>query len=347
MTTRLPLGLFAIAAVTLSLSSRATPTNCAPAWGGSNVVNVESTAGWTIEHDMGASGTFQIVPGWIGHAVQMSWDLGPGSWIQARCDFPAPADLSRADLFGLTLHGDAAAPANNMSVMLADTAGVFYGYDIPGSTHGLNQVDRWLVNLPMPRKAFYRFWGPGQQAIDWSSINQLFVVVKRPAANAGGGAGRLTINQFQAVAAAQWPRQTGFVTVTTNSPAIRLAAANALGYLLSQTRPSGLVVSWKEEASPQAWLYDQALALIAFSRAGHWAAGVAANPAAVASDALAGFLMQAQKTDGHWARGWQADTAAEIVDDGWVGDQAWCVMALIEYSLQRGSPTARTVGRHG
>jgi len=52
-----------------------------------------------------------------------------------------------------------------------------------------------------------------------------------------------------------------------------VAAVAAMGYLLSQQRPSGLLVSWKEESVPLAWLYDQALALVVLARAGNWDGG--------------------------------------------------------------------------
>lgn len=318
------------------LSAHASDPNCAPAWQGSTLVDAETLTGWAVERDTGSSGTLESVPGLTGDAVRLNWNIGSGDWVQARYTFPSPVDLSHADLFGLSLHGDTAVPANAMAIMWADTAGVFYGCDLPGNSHGINQVDRWLINLPLPKKLFRRFWGPGDQPINWSQINRLFVVVKRPGPGSGGGSGRLTMDHIQCDQAASWPRQTAFVTVDTSPARMSNAAAAAIGYLLSEQQPGGLLVSWKEESTPLAWLYDQALALIALARAGTWEGGLASNPAAQAADLLATFLMNAQKPDGHWARGWRADTQVELVDDGWVGDQGWCVMALAEYSLRSG-----------
>ena len=93
--------LLLIAAVWLPPRCQAAPTNCAPAWFGSTLVDAESLFGWGIEQDTGAGGTFQIVPGWIGNAVQLTWSIGTGDWIQARYVFPSPIDwrsLKRATL---------------------------------------------------------------------------------------------------------------------------------------------------------------------------------------------------------------------------------------------------------
>ena len=53
---------------------------------------------------------------------------GSGKYLR-----PGPVDLSEADLFGVTLRGDAAAQeANTVGIMFADVNDVFFGHDLRG-----------------------------------------------------------------------------------------------------------------------------------------------------------------------------------------------------------------------
>ncbi len=323
---------------------------CLPGWSGQVLMPAPTPGlpGWRVETDTGSSGSLLLVSNGSTTNIQLNWTIGTGDWVQARYDFAAPLDLSAADILGIALHGDSNALPNTVTVMLADAQGIFYGYDFPGQTSGINQVTRWLRNLPVPRKAFYYFWGgSGSQALDWTNITKFFLVVKRPGPGQGGGSGRLWFNPPQFDRAAAWPRQTAFVAIDTNSPIAQNSASNALHYLLGDQKPTGLLLSWTEEPSPRAWLYDQALALIALGRAGVWTNATGANGPAQAADRLAQFLIGAQKSDGHWARCWSPLSGAELVDDGWVGDQAWCVMALVDYALRSGNPGARPAATRG
>ena len=318
--------------------------DCLPGWSGQLLVPAPGPGlpGWRVETDTGSSGNLLLVSNVSGTHIQLNWSIDTGSWVQARYDFVSPLDLSAADIVGLTVHGDSNSLPNTVTVMLTDVNGVFYGYDLPGQNGGINQVTRWLANLPAPRKAFRYFWGGSEnQALDWSRIAKFFLVVKRPGLGQGGGSGRLWFGPIQFDRAAAWPRQSAFVSVDTSSPVAQNAASNALQYLVGAQRDTGLLVSWAEEPGPTAWLYDQSLALIALSRAGVWANGTPANASAQAADRLAQFLIPVQKADGHWARCWNPITGLERVDDGWVGDQAWCVIALVDYALRSGNATAR------
>ncbi|MBI4586712.1 MAG: hypothetical protein HY717_22085 [Planctomycetes bacterium] len=254
-----------------------------------------------MEKDSGSSGSLRLVPGIVaGQAVEFDWDLGTGDWVQARFTFPRPVDLSRADLFGLTLQGGGPGePSNTVGILLADANDVFHGYDVAGKSRGINRIDRPLVNLPVPKKLLRFFFAFGTATeIDWSRIDRFFLVVKRPGPGAGGGSGRLRLDHVQHDAAAQWPRQARFEAIAPREEAARRAAL----YILAQQKPTGLVVSWKEESSPKAWLYDQGLALLVLSREGIWSAGAPANEPARAAKKLADFLAARQKGDGHWPR---------------------------------------------
>ncbi|MFO1513944.1 MAG: hypothetical protein U1F83_13675 [Verrucomicrobiota bacterium] len=324
---------------------------CLPGWSGQLLVPAPTAGlpGWNVEHDVNSSGSLVLATNQSERVIQFNWNIGSGDWVQARYDFAPPLDLSTADILGVTLRGDSNCPPNTVTIMCVDTNDVFHGYDFPGQNSGINQVTRWLPELPVTKKAFCYFWGGsgGSPPLNWSKIRKLFVVVKRPSPGAGGGSGRLWMGRLQYDQAANWPRQTNFVAINTNLVFVQNAAANALQYLRSRQQATGLLGSWFEEPSPMAWLYDQALALIALSRDGVWRNGTPANASTVASANLAQFLVSAQKPDGHWARAWQPVTGVELVDDGWVGDQAWCVMALAEYGFRSGNATARNAAWNG
>lgn len=339
------LGLF------LSGITRVVATNeCLPGWSGQRLVPVPTAGlpGWSVEHDANSTGSLTLATNSGEAVLQLNWNIGTGDWVQARYDFAVPQDFSSADLLGVTIHGDSNCPPNTVTIMCVDANDVFYGFNWPGQNSGLNQVTRWVPELPVPRKALWYFWGgTGNPQLNWAQIKKLFIVVKRPAPGTGGGAGRLWIGRLQYDRAASWPRQTDFVVVNTNSPSLQNAAANAVRFLRARQQPSGLLVSWFEEPTPTAWLYDQALALVAFSRDGRWTNGTPADPSALAAAKLAQFLVGAQKPDAHWPRTWNPVSGVELGDDGWVGDQAWCVMALAEYAFRSGNSAARAAAARG
>ena len=316
------------------------PPACAPGWQGTVLIDGESLTNWTVEQDTGASGSLGLTSGLMGsQAVQLDWNLGSGDWVQGKYSFPTPVNLAQADIFGLSLHGGGPGEvANTVSIMFADVNDVFFGYDMEGEENGINHIDRWLINLSIPKKSLYFFFALGSETqIDWSQINRFFIVVKKPGSALGGGTGQLKLDHVQYDTATNWPRQAQFVGVTADSQ----VASKAIDYILSQQDPStGLFVSWKEEEfenpPPKSWLYDQALVLISLTREGSWEDDTPLNEAAQAAKKLVDFLTSQQKGDGHWARGWNPRSGAELGDDGWVGDQAWWVMALAIYSKKCG-----------
>ncbi|MGH7451038.1 MAG: T9SS type A sorting domain-containing protein, partial [bacterium] len=186
---------------------------------------------------------------------------------------------------------------------------------------------------------------PNRKDIAWSQIDRFFVVVKRPLPGTGGGNGQFTIDHLQAGRAADWPRQKTFEAVRPDTA----AAAKAARYFLHPDRQknTGLFVSWKEEPVPLAHLYDQALVLIVLTREGIWNAGTPINTAAQKANRLVDFLTLIQKVDGHWARTWNPATGQELADDQWVGDQAWWIMALMEYARKSGDETAFASAQKG
>ncbi len=71
------------------------------------------------------------------------------------------------------------------------------------------------------------------------------------------------------------------------------------------------------------------------------------DEAARAAEKLVSFVTAVQKADGHWARGWNPRTGQELVDDGWVGDQVWWVMALCIYAKKSGHAPAMSSAQRG
>ena len=325
--------------------------SCTLGWQGIVLANTKSLINWTVESDNGgSSGNLQSISGLTNQAIQLNWNIGTGNWVQAKYTFTQPVDLSTADIFGVSLHGGGPTEAaNTITIMFADVNNVFYGYDMSVNKHngqwdnsgGVNQINRWIINLPLPKKGFYYQWGNG--GIDWTKINRVFVVVKRPAAGVGGGVGHLDIDQFQYDTAANWPRQTSFETIQATPEELK-AAQRAVEYLLSSQTSNGLFISWREEAPQKSYLYDQALVLAVLTREG-WRQDNAA--ARAAAQRLVAFVSQVQKPDGHWARGWDSNSGGELLDDGWVGDQAWWVTALSSYVARSGDFSAQISARKG
>ncbi|KAF5436938.1 Prenyltransferase and squalene oxidase repeat-containing protein [Candidatus Methanophagaceae archaeon] len=311
-------------------------TNCSPSWHGTVIIDCESLDNWSVESDIGSYGNLTLVPGFIGKAVQLNWDIGTGDWVQAKYTFQEPINLSNYDIFGVSFHGSDSTP-NCVSLMFADTHDVFYGWDCDG----LNSIDRWMKNLAVPRKLFYKFWDWNTtdvwDEIDWSNINRFFFVVKCPAPMERGG--QLTIDHLQVDRAQQWSRQEKFYTSTGDPNAAR----NAVDYILTQQKATGLFLSWKEEPSPKAWLYDQALVLHVLTREGTWLNGNPSNNESLQADKLVNFIANQQIEDGHWPRSWNPETGKIVYLDEWVGDQAWMTFALQTYRLKSGNDSVEPI----
>ena len=313
-------------------------SNCTPGWNGTVLIDCETTANWSVEASNGSSGIISTTSGFIGDAVQFNWDLGTGDWVQAKYTFSQPINLSQIDIFGLSLKGDGNYP-DNIDLMFADTNDVFYGAHFDA----INNITIWMKNLALPKKLFYFYFQTTTNSpttnIDWSKINRFFVVVKRPLfLKSQINSGELIIDHLQADRAADWTRQTEFEITDGDT----VAQTKAVSYIFNQQKATGLITSWKEDPDPKAWLYDQALALIVLSREGFWIEGVPLNESATRAKALADFITSCQKYDGHWPRAWDPNNGSELVDDLWVGDQAWWVIALAQYVLKSQDTLAYT-----
>lgn len=307
---------------------------CVPGWTGSVLIGCENTSGWGIECDSGSSGTLAVTEGVVGNALRLNWDIGAGSWVQARYTFRRAMDLSREDLFGVSLRGDAGI-ANQVAFMFADADGVFYGFDCSG----LSNVDRWMINLSLPKKMFWHFFtfGPdtSDRTIDWSRIQRFYVVVKRPAALQGGGSGTLAIDHVQSDRACDWPRQAEFEPIEPNQASVD----KAVSFILGRRTDTGLFTSWSSETV--AYAYDQGLVLMVLAREGLWEDGLPRNGIARAADKLAGFLVAHQLPGGNWPTGWDGRTGEVAAGPGGVGNDCYVAMGLVTYANKSGDLAAR------
>jgi len=306
--------------------------NCSPGWHGTVIIDCEDLDNWSFESDTGSKRNLELVSGFIGNAVQLDWDMGTDGWVQGKYTFTKPINLSNYDIFGVSFHGSDSMP-NCVCLMFADTYDVFYGYNF----NECNGIDRWMKNIAIPRKLFYKFWGGNiaDVEIDWSNINRFFFVVK----DLGEESGQLTIDHLQADHVQQWNRQDKYYNITGDPKAAR----KAVDYILSQQKDTGLFLSWKEEPSPKAWLYDQALVLLVLTREGTWLNGNPINNEALKADKLVNFISDQQMEDGHWPRGWNPETGVRINDSEWVGDQAWMTFALQKYRLKSGNDSVEPI----
>jgi hypothetical protein len=306
-----------------------------PAWQGTLLIDGSTAAAWHPEvGGSGSSATVSSAPGFIGEGVRFEYTLGsdPGSYAQARYDFPSPSDLTGYDIFGICLHGVAApeGQTNRVRLMVADTGNVFYGTTIGDVGH----VDRWMINLPVPKSLFtHQSWSQAGP-IDWAHINRFFVVVEPTSTENWSpiSTGSLVIDHVQATTAAMWPAPTTFSSVAPDPAAV----LGTIEYVRRQKHASGLFLSWKDETTPVAWLYDQALVLLLLVREGRWSE----------ADSLVSHLISEQQFDGRWPPGWDltdpVDPAppAYGIDYDWVGDQAWMVYALQVYASLSAYPVA-------
>jgi len=308
--------------------------DCIPGWSGRLLIDCETTDGWAVEHDNGSTGAVEITPGLFDNAVQLNWDIGSGNWVQARYSFAQPVDLSQEDMFGVSLRGQTGS-TNRIALMFMDADGVFFGFNCDN----LSGVDRWLINLSLPKKLFYHFFtfgpDPNDTVIDWTRIDRFYLVVGRPGDDQGGGSGSVAIDHVQADRAADWPRQTDFETVAPDQAAIDKAVA----YIRSMQKSTGLFTSWS--SGPNAYSYDQGLVLIVMTREGIWENGVPQNECARAAQKLVDFLVTHQRPEGNWDSAWDAATGNITGAPIGVGGDSYVAVGLVAYANKTGDSVAR------
>ena len=170
-----------------------------------------------------------------------------------------------------------------MGIMFADVNDVFFGHDLRGVDGGVNQVGRWMNNLPFPKKLLMFFFGPST-SIDWTRIDRFFLVVKRPGPGAGGGSGQLTL---ATVRPRRRPGAAPERVFHAGGSGERRPARDRISPEPAGEHRALRVVErgGGRDPPPRAWLYDQPPAPLALTREGRCAAAARQRGHPVGSEA--------------------------------------------------------------
>jgi len=261
--------------------------------------------------DTDTTGAVSPGNGYTDRVMRLTYNLGNsnGNWAQIRCDFNPPLNLSAYDHLRFEWQGSRNG-GNTLEVGLVNPNGRIFG-------RGYHHITQhfWWGQLIVPFR-FLQPWVPNTQ-FNPSQVSAIFIsVVKDPVADVGG-AGTMAIDNLGAFNSAARVVPGSFETVA--APVAAQAAAN---WLAAQQRPSGLLRSWDQDPVCWSYTYDQALALIVFSKQGMW----------TQADALVDRLAALQNPDGSW---YQRHDCLNLVVPGenrkWEGDIAWAVYALRRY----------------
>jgi hypothetical protein len=164
----------------------------------------------------------------------------------------------------------------------------------------------------------------------------MFVSIVKDPVDDVGGVGSIALDNLNAFNVLS---RTSLLTFETATSHITASTA-AVNWLISQKRSTGLLKSWAEESGCVSHIYDQALALLTFSREGRW----------TEADDLVEGLVQAQNGDGSWYKSYNCDDNALpcIHCNKWEGDIAWAIYALSRYlELDGAHPQAAAARKQG
>lgn len=275
-----------------------------------------------------ARGVFQEITGQTGKAVELTYDLGNeiGSWIQIRCNFDPPLDLSNYNNFRFDWRGELNA-ANSLEVAFFNPGGngdYIFGQKYTNLTH-----QSWWGQIIIPYDSL-KGW-LSETVFDPRQVSGFFItVIKEPIGDVGS-IGSITIDNLSAFNIGSRHVPTTFETVKGNI----VAATAAANWLTTRQKETGLLQSWEEE-SCNAWLYDQALALIVFTHEEKWSE----------TDALIEILATLQNDEGSWYIGYNCATLETLIDHKSEHDIAWVIYALSRYEGMGGSNSKSRILRN-
>ncbi len=278
------------------------------------------------------SGSVTAIDGYSNKALQLNYNVGAnnGNWIQVRCNFSPPLNLSAFDHLRFDWRGSPSA-ANSLEIGLINPAGGGGEFIFARGYHHATQRN-WWGQFVIP----FRFLDPWTQGTQFNStqVSALFISVVKDPVDDVGGSGSIAIDNLSAYNVVSRSVPGIFEIVDSNLTAAQ-AAAN---WLASQQQPTGLLKSWEEEGSCVAHTYDQALALIVFADQGMQAE----------ADALVKGLAEIQNADGSWFKSRDCINLSPLDGNKWEGDIAWAVYALGRYLALGGvHPQAALVQQKG
>ncbi|OGH55338.1 MAG: hypothetical protein A3G34_11795 [Candidatus Lindowbacteria bacterium RIFCSPLOWO2_12_FULL_62_27] len=143
---------------------------------------------WKSEHADGASIRTAAVPGADGRALEITYDLSAGDWVQISQE--KKMDLSAARTVHLKLRMTGA--RNAVEIKLVDADGTNFGVkleDVPLASDGAGA--EW-TDLPLPVSRFAYFWG-GDDRMDWANTASIWIAISKME----GGAGVLVIDDVR------------------------------------------------------------------------------------------------------------------------------------------------------
>ncbi|HKZ87207.1 MAG TPA: hypothetical protein VJ793_26575 [Anaerolineae bacterium] len=280
-----------------------------------------------LPSDRPVTGTVAAIAGYTDRALQLNYNLGSGdgNWAQVRCNFNPPLDLSAYDHLRLDWRGDPAG-ANSLEVGLINPAGSQEHIFARGYHHPTHHY--WWGQLVIPFR-FLEPWTSGT-SFDASQVSALFVSVVKDPVDDVGGVGSIAIDNLNAYNVISRSVPITFEAVISNP----IASDAAVNWLASQQAVTGLLKSWQEESECVAHTYDQALALIVFTKEKMW----------TQADSVVDALAATQNANGSWFKSRNCVTLAPVHPTEWLGDIAWAVFALSRYIDAGGAhPQAVTV----
>jgi hypothetical protein len=249
------------------------------------------------------------------------------NWVQMRHDFSPALDIKSGDLIRLWFRGTAGL-TNSLEIGLVEAK--------PGSPilarqlNRVTQVPAWVYTT-----LSYDAFIPWTTTLTATSgrLEGLFIsVVKLNNGIDVGGSGAVVFDELQYLHSLSRTIPTAYEPVV-GDPA---RAAQAAQWIGDQQQPSGLVWSWPEETPGKAWLYDQALALIVFSKTD-----------LAKAERLAAGLAALQNNDGSWSEGFYVTSTLAITSHKWEGAIAWTVYALTRYVAAGGETKYRETATRG
>jgi hypothetical protein len=290
---------------------------------GQTFLDFESNHNCTFVKHAGqpTTGELKTIASYSDTALELAYDLGSGdgNWVQIRCNFDPPLDLSLYDHLRLEWRGDPDT-ANSLEVGLinpGDSQEHIFARSYPHVTHHY-----WWGQLIIPF-TFLHPWTE-ETSFDPSRVSALFVSVVKGSAEDTGGSGSVAIDNVGAYSVVSRAIPATFGMVSANT----IAATATANWLAAQQQPTGLLKSWQEESSCVAHTYDQALALIVFSHRGMW----------TQADALVEALLETQNQDGSWFKSYDCSAGDPpcVHCHKWEGDISWAIYALSRYAAMGG-----------
>lgn len=144
---------------------------------------METVDGWTLDNEEGCSSSFKAVPGKVKNAMEYSYDLGTGNWVQIYKSFNE--DLSTIQGIQFNFKGEGS--LNNLQLKLEDADNSCFGKTFEAAT----VTDDW-AKVVVPISQLEYWWG-GDKNLDKTKIAKLFFAISKKA----GGKGKIYIDEIE------------------------------------------------------------------------------------------------------------------------------------------------------